>query len=138
MADIQAVIEGVATALETIPGLQVHTEPPGTVAAPAAVVALAGIDYDTTMARGTDDLTITVDLFVSLSGTQGMQHLYAYLDGAGEKSIVQAVAGDVTLGGVAEFVYVDGASKPDRVEMGQTELYHVEVSIVAGVPGAVL
>lgn len=137
MADIQQIVEAIATLLRTIPDLTVYTEPPGTVDTPAAVVLLGPGTYDTTMSRGTDDMGFVLDVFESSTSPQGMQNLYAYLAGSGSKSIVAKFHSDPQLGGVVQFAEVTGWEKPDRVEIGDSEYYHVEITGNAGVLGAV-
>lgn len=134
MADIKQVADGIADRLETIDGLGVHREPPGTVESPAAAVSLESVDYDSTMSRGSDDLTFVVDLFLT-DGPQGLENLYAYLNGSGAKSIKAAVEEDPTLGGVAMYAVVTEARKPNRAEVGQGSFLHAEVAIVVCVAG---
>lgn len=136
MADIKVVADAIAARLMTIQALKkAYTEPPGSIdATPAAVVYLGGIDYDSTMSRGTDDLTFVIDLFFS-THAQGLEHLYGFLSGSGDNSIVKVFADEPTLGGAVNYIMVSTAGQPDRVEVGQSEFLHVELTADAGVLG---
>lgn len=134
MGRITDAVTGVSGILESL-GLQVHTEPPGSVVAPAAFVGLADIDYGDTFDRQTDSVPLIIDLFCS-SSPEGLETLYEYLDMQGDKSIVTAIDANPTLDGVAEFVIVRDAQSPDRAEMGQSEYYHSRLNLDASLLGA--
>lgn len=134
MPSIKTVADAIADRLRAIDGLQVYVEPPGTVDAPAAVVLLRAIDYDTTMSRGSDELSFIVDLFTTL-GREGIENIYGYLDGDGGRSIKAVVEEDPTLNGVVFDAAVTGTGKPDRVDVGGAEFYHVEVMLTVEVSG---
>lgn len=110
MASLIALRAGIATRLATINGLRAHEDVPDVVTPPAATVRPAPetfIQWDTTFARGSDDYTFVVTLFVSrASDRQGQLALDAYLAGSGTKSIKAAIEGDETLGGLAMWTHV--------------------------------
>jgi hypothetical protein len=110
--DLGDIMDGLATALATISGLQVYGYPPDSVTTPAAVVALPDtITYDDTMARGADRITIPVHVLVGkVSDRSAAAALAGYLSGAGTSSVKAAVESDATLGGAADTARVTEAS----------------------------
>lgn len=128
MGRISDAVEALADVLRGL-GLQVYTEPPGTIDAPAATVLLGPIDYSVTIGRQNDDIPVMIDLFMTM-GPQGMENLYEYLDSDGERSIVSAIDADPTLGGTVEFAVASGTEKPDRVGVeGQADFYHATILV---------
>lgn len=112
---------GLATRLETISGLRVFAHPPDNLTPPAAVVAFPdGIEYDTTMARGADRLSVPVHVLVGrVSDRSAANELGLYLSAPGAKSVKAAIEADKTLGGAAQTTCVTDAN--------------VEIFTVAGV-----
>ena len=110
MTTIAQIRTGIATRLATITGLNASATVPDTVNTPAAVVYGPEIDFDSTMARGSDDYRFWVILLVSRVNEQaGQEQLDSYLAPSGSTSVKAAVEGaGGNLGGVVDFVRVKG------------------------------
>jgi len=79
---------GLVAALSTLDGLTVSGYITGNIQPPHAVVRLASGSYDSVMARGADDLTLQVVLFVTRADDpDGLTVLDRYVAGHGERSI---------------------------------------------------
>ena len=105
MATISQIRTGIADRLATIPGLHAHDIVPDSVVAPAAVVYGPEIDFDSTMARGSDDFRFWVILLVSRADARaGQELLDTYLAPSGASSVKAAVDGN--LSGVVDFARV--------------------------------
>jgi hypothetical protein len=136
VAEIAAVFEGLAARLETIDGLRVREELPGTIQPPAAVLSLEELTYDTAMARGSDDLEVHVHVFTSLSSERaGQRALWAYLAGSGPKSVKAAVEADPTLGGAAMFAEVVSVGDVGIAKIGDVSYYAARFVVNVGVAG---
>jgi uncharacterized protein with PIN domain len=87
------VMDEIGAALSTIDGLRVYPYNADSVQPPAAVVTLPDeIEYDLTMARGGDALTLDVYVFVArIDQRTGRDALAAYLDGSGARSVKAAL-----------------------------------------------
>lgn len=86
--DLNNVVDELTTQLKTITGLRVHSEPPGTVDPPAAVISWPEVDYDGTYARGMDKLTLPLVLVVGKASERiARKTVNAYVNGSGAKSI---------------------------------------------------
>lgn len=105
MATIGEIRAALAARLATIPDLNAHDFVPSTLNPPAAVVFGPEIDYDSTMARGSDDYRFHVILLVASASDRSAQELLdSYLAPSGTTSVKAAVDGD--LGGVVDFARV--------------------------------
>lgn len=90
--DLNAVVAELATQLNTISGLRVHPDPPGTVAPPAAVITFPDITFDAAYGRGMDTLTLPVVLVVAkVSDRMSGKQIRAYVSGSGASSIKAVV-----------------------------------------------
>lgn len=99
MARLSAIRDGLKANLQTIAGLRAHETIPDQVNTPAAVVGVPKVDYDVTMARGADKVTIPVRVYASrASERSGQDKLDEYLDSTGANSIKTAIESDPTLG----------------------------------------
>ena len=107
-----AVMDGLGVRLATITGLRVYDYQADNVSPPAAVVALPqSLDYDHTMARGTDRATFPVHVLVGkVSDRASRDALAAYLAASGAKSIKAAIEADKTLAGAAATTRVMSAA----------------------------
>lgn len=136
MAEIAAVFEGLKARLETIAGLRVREELPGTIQPPTAVLSLEELTFDTTMARGSDDLEVHVHVFTSLSSERaGQRALWTYLAGSGPKSVKAAVEADPTLGGAAMFAEVTTVGDVGLAKIGDVSYYAARFVVRVGVAG---
>lgn len=136
MADIGALLDGLAAQLETIDGLRVREEMTGSIHPPAAVLSLDEIEYDTTMARGSDDVTFHVHVFTSMASERtGQQALFSYLAGSGEKSVRAAIDADPTLGGVAMYAEVQSVGEVGIAKFADVSYYAARFVVVVGAGG---
>jgi len=136
VADIATVFAGLAAQLETIPGLRVREELPGTIQPPTAVLSLEELTYDTTMERGSDDLEVHVHVFTSVSSERaGQRALWTYLAGSGPKSVKAAVEADPTLGGAAMFAEVAFVGDVGLAKIGDISYYAAKFVVRVGVAG---
>lgn len=108
-----AIRDGLAANLDAIPGLRTHATVPDSISTPTAIVApgpVTFLTFDTTFTRGSDDLAMSISLFVSRQWDRTSQEaLDAYLAGSGTYSVKEAVEADPTLGGAAMSVAVEEA-----------------------------
>lgn len=133
MASVSAIRDGLKTRLQTISGLRVHDTAPSAISPPAAVIVPQTVDYDSTMARGSDAFAFDVFLLVSKAVDRVSQDkLDAYLAGSGVDSVKAAVEGDQSLGGVAHIARVAQARDYGAVEYGGISylgaIFRVEVT----------
>lgn len=134
MADLETVANAIAAQLETIDGLQVYIEPPGTVDTPAVIVELGPINYDSAMDRGSDDATWILN-FLETDSTEGIRNIYKYLNGTGTRSVKECFERNPTLDGTVMYAVVTDSDKPDRAEVGQGEFYRVPVNLMTCMRG---
>lgn len=131
MASIVSIKSGLKTRLQTITGVTGYTESnPGSVNIPAAVIRRGPMTFDSTMARGSDELTFIVTLLVALAESKLANDLMdPYLAGSGALSVKAAVEGDKTLGGAAHTTRVTEASEDVEVTVGGTAYLGVDFTI---------
>jgi hypothetical protein len=128
-ADIR---DGLADRLETISGLRVYRYYPGQINTPAAVVSRRQTRYDQTI-DGAEDYTFAVTLFVQKGeDVTAQKALDLYLDPAGTSSVVAAIHGDPTLGGVVDFSRVVSAERDGLVEYAGVEYVSCELLVEVG------
>lgn len=95
MADFAVVRTGLKTRLETISGLTGYSKPGGTLVLPAALILPRMIEYDETMARGSDLLGFEVLLLVADPTAElAQEELDPYLNGSGASSVKAALESD--------------------------------------------
>ena len=136
MADIGALLEGLSAQLETIDGLRVREEMTGSIHPPAAVLSLDEIAYDTTMARGSDDVTFNVHVFTSMASERtGQQALFEFLNGSGPKSVRAAIDADPTLGGRAMYAEVRSVDDVGIAKFADSSYYAARFVVVVGAGG---
>lgn len=136
MADIEAIIEGIETRLKTISGLRTYSRIPDTIEPPAAAITFELCDFDSTMSRGSDDLTFLVHVFTSIADSRaGQKKLYGYIDGSGTTSVKAAIEGDADLGGLAMYTVVERAQNFGKVQVGEAEFYSVQFVVTVSVAG---
>lgn len=95
--DIDAVMDELGDAVDSIAGLRVDRYPPEAITPPVAIIAYPdAIDYDATYGRGMDRITAAVVVVVGrVSARASKKQLTAYMNGSGSKSIKAAI-GDHT------------------------------------------
>jgi hypothetical protein len=117
--NLQAVMEGVAERLRTIPGLRVTAYMPDQVNPPHAVVRVPEVtNYHLTMGRGSVDLNVVVNVFVpGVDDRTGQIALSEYAQPGGEKSVLLAIEGDKRLGGAVSDCVVVSFRPFDRQQI---------------------
>jgi len=131
-ADVWAVMAAIGSALETIDGLRVYPYPADAVSAPAAIVGLPEpVEFDVTLARGADRLTIPVwVLSARVVDRVSAETVAGYMSGTGAGSVKAAIEADPTLDGSAQSVRVTSA-EPVEVTVAAVDLlaatFQVEV-----------
>ena len=108
MASLTSIRNGIATNLGNISSLSVYGYVPDSIEPPTAIVGVVeSIDYDSTMARGSDTYNIPILLYVSRVDAQDSQEtLDGYLASTGASSVKAQVESDLTLNGSAQSVRV--------------------------------
>lgn len=94
---------------------------PDKVEVPCVYAALQPIEFDRTMGRGTDEMTVVLTVLCSRSSDrEGQRMLYGYLDGSGAASVKAAVEaargapGVGALAGACDDLRVERASEPRK------------------------
>lgn len=139
MASFTAVRAGLAARLATISGLNPYAVAKGQINEPAAVVEPGSppIVYNETASRGVDTINLVIVLLVSRNIDELAQaKLDAYLAGSGASSIIAAVDGDPTLGGVADWVNISQVSSYGEVEWGGYKYFGARIPVEVNVDGS--
>lgn len=120
---IRAVMEAVETRLATISGLNADAHTPDQINVPAAFVGVPPIpQYHQSMGRGKFRLDLTVTVLTSNAWSrEGQLALADYASPTGTKSILQAIEGDRTLGGVVDDCIVVSFEPLGLVTVGTVE-----------------
>lgn len=131
MADIAAIIDGLAANLGRVDKLRVQTEILDTVPIPCAIVGPpTSIEFDEVMARGADLYTFTVRILVARASERSAQRsLFAYASGSGSKSIKAAIEYDATLGGAADTLAVTSATGIGIYGYGEADYLGLEFTV---------
>lgn len=95
--NIADVMDELGTALGAVDGLRVFPYSADKVTPPAAIVEWPeNVNYDTTMARGSDQLDFLVTVVVGrFDARTTRDRLAKYLDGAGDASVKAAIEGAI-------------------------------------------
>lgn len=102
---LEAIREGIRANLDAIDGLAAFAYIPDTLVPPCIYPYPAGTDFDTSMGRGADWQTWTLEAFVNMaSGKAAQVMLDGFIAGSGPLSVKEALEvydapGRVTLGG---------------------------------------
>jgi hypothetical protein len=106
--DLGAVLDGLGVRLATISGLNVLDYLPDDIPVPAAVVDWPStVEYDSTMARGSNRIETEVHAFISLVDAESARDaLVSYMSLSHANSVKAAIEDDPSLGGVAMTVRV--------------------------------
>ena len=122
--------QGIATNLATISGLRTSWFVPDNPSPPIAIVVPDRVDYDVSMARGSDTFTFQVLVIAGRINERSAQStLDAYLDSTGSASIKAAVESDKTLGGSAHSARVTGWSGYGPLAIGDAQYLTVNFSV---------
>lgn len=99
---LDAICDGLAANLASIPGYVVYPTIPGAIATPCAVVGEPEINYDQSFGRGVDVYELPVLVLVSRADEDsGRAALHDAMDPSGVTSVKAAVQTDRSLGGSA-------------------------------------
>lgn len=130
---IEQVMLGIETRLATISGLRVTEYIADQINPPAAVVGVPEIDsYHATMGRGRFTISPTVTVFTSAAYDRvGQLKLASYANPTGSSSIVVAIEGDKTLGGVVDDCIVVSFRPLGLEEVGVIGFYGGEFTLQA-------
>lgn len=121
---ILQVMQGIETRLATISGLTTSEFVPDKINPPMAIVGVPPIDYRVTMQKGVFTLNPTVTVFVSAAFDRlGQTALAGYANPTGSTSVIVAIEGDKTLGGVVEDCIVVDFRPLGLEEVGQVGYY---------------
>lgn len=101
---IEAVMAGIEDRLDTIDGLRVSDISADQINPPQAIVGVPPIpQYHASMSRGIFRLEPTVTVFTSAAlDRTGQRALAGYANPTGATSVIAAIEGDKTLGGVVD------------------------------------
>jgi hypothetical protein len=122
MLDVMAAIED---RLKTIPGLRTSDIVPDAISPPIAIVGIPQVtDYHGSLGRARMNLAPTVTVLTSQGWTRsGQQQLAAYADADGELSVLSAIEGDRSLGGVVGDCTVQAFRPLNGEEVGEIGYY---------------
>ncbi len=122
--------QGIATNLATISGLRTSWFVPDNPSPPIAIVVPDRVDYDVSMARGSDTFTFQVLVIAGRIAERSAQStLDAYLDSTGSASIKAAIESDKTLAGAAHSCRVTGWSGYGPLAIGDAQYLTVNFSV---------
>ena len=131
MASLTSIRNGIATNIGNISSLSVYGYVPDSIEPPTAIVGVVeSIDYDSTMARGSDTYNIPILLYVSRVDAQDSQEtLDSYLASSGASSVKTKIESDITLGGVAQSVRVVEADNYGVYSINNIDYLGVEFTV---------
>lgn len=131
-------MEAVATRLETVPLLRANGFSPSAINPPTAIVPVPPVpSYRAAMNRGTvliEDWPITI-LTSSQVDRVGQQLLAEYLSWTGASSVITALEGEPTLGGVVSDLIVQSARPLGMEEVGIIGYFGGEIRLKLTLPG---
>lgn len=110
--DLNAISDGLTTALETISGLRVYGFNADSISEPAAIISAPDqVLYDFTMDDGSHVVTVKIHVLVSrVSDRAASSALSAYINSTGAQSVKAAIEADTSLGGACQTLRVESAS----------------------------
>jgi hypothetical protein len=130
LASISAVRTSLASAAAGISGLRSRAFIADAIEPPTFVVGEVEQDFDLTMGRGVDVVTVQCRLYTSRASERGGQDaLDVYLAGSGARSIKRALEVDKTLGGACQDLRVSGQRGYGVYNVGGLEYIGAEFSI---------
>lgn len=99
--DLFAIMKGIQARVETIDGMRSAPTIPDTIMPPIAIVSLPSVDYKNGLGRSRMRMQGSIMVFTSKGWTRtGQQQLAEYAGLGTDKSVVRAIDGDRTLGGL--------------------------------------
>lgn len=116
MASIAQVRQALSDAVDSITGLRCSPYVPDNVAAPQAVIADDGVDYDLTLGRGADTYRYKVVVYVDRTAEIAAQKLLDTLrEPTGSSSLKTVVEADTALAALVDYVRVLRSSEIQAV-----------------------
>lgn len=116
-ATVSSLRAGLATALGTIANLRVYELVPDNPQHPSAIIRIDRVEFDSTMARGSDEFAFVITVVVGRADDRAAQmKLETYVAGSGSQSIKTAIESDPTLGGIAMACRVQAAQNIGSLE----------------------
>ena len=116
-ATVSSLRAGLATALGTIANLRVYELVPDNPQHPSAIIRIDRVEFDSTMARGSDEFAFVITVVVGRADDRAAQmKLETYVAGSGSQSIKTAIESDPTLGGIAMACRVQTAQNIGSLE----------------------
>ncbi|WP_307869004.1 hypothetical protein [Umezawaea beigongshangensis] len=105
--DVTAVFQGLAEAVDTIPGLNCHPFLPDSISPPTFAPVDLEIAYNTTFGNRVEFNPVRCRLLLSRADDKsGQRKLQQYLAASGPKSVKAAIEADRTLGGTCDSLHV--------------------------------
>lgn len=130
MATDVAIRNGLADALDAIPGLTAYGHIPSRANLPAALVARRVTRFDSTMARGADDFEFVITVCVPFADPLVAQDtMSAFLATDGPDSVKATIESDQTLGGVVDFARVREAGEEQIRDFAGVPCMAVEFTV---------
>ena len=127
IADLRS---GLATNLQTIPGLRVAPTLPDQVNPPIALINLDKINYQRSFARGLTEYLFKITVIVSRADVRnGQNKLDQYVASDGTYLVLNALENDRTLGGVAADSTMVSLDAYGSVVIGETTYLSAEFSV---------
>lgn len=121
------ILNGIQTRLATIPSLRGRTDVfmPDQINPPQAVLPLPSIpEYHETFKRGKMRVTAQVVVVVSKAYDRiGQTALSTYMDATGTHSVINAIEGDATLGGIVDDCTVMSCAPVPGEQVGELGYY---------------
>ena len=134
MSDLSDVVEGCATVIQAISGLNVYDHSPMGVVPPAAFVTIDEVDYRIAMQGNsfTGILRVVIGVVSGGSTESAQKTLYDYLSPTGSRSVVKAIRDDPTLNSKVDDSDVESIEnvRRDDMEGGSWEMGDVLVTFV--------
>jgi hypothetical protein len=123
-ATIAQVMQGIEARLATIEGLRTKDVTPDQISPPCAFVGVPPMDYRLTMGRASYLIKPTITVLVSAAWDRvGQLKLAGYANPTGSTSVIAAIEGDRTLGGIADDCVVDDFEPLGMEEVGAIGYY---------------
>lgn len=123
--------QGIASNLATISGLRTSWFVPDNPSPPIAIVVPDRVDYDVSMARGSDTFAFQVLIIAGRINERSAQStLDAFLDSTGSASIKAAIESDKTLGGAAHSARVTDWSGYGPLSIGDAQYLSVTFRVI--------
>lgn len=131
MATIKQLREGILTRLQEIDGLRAVSHAPDRVSPPAAAIELSSLEFGATYGpNAVDTYQFTIRVYTSRSDDKaGQDRLDEFINAAGDKSVLQLLHADPTLGGIAQTLRVTGMDGYGVYDVGNTAYYGAEFAV---------